>query len=115
MDMVSAVGGTGLHSAWDGDGTLDGVHLGLSDLDGAGALTGAGALLGMEVTDLGVAAGMAAVTGVQDGMETVTGAAVTGVIQDLTMLLAGPLTETIIIRVVLRHEVVVRPHTTVLV
>lgn len=72
---------TAHHSGWDGDGTLDGVRLGLLASDGVGDLAGAGDLLGMAATDLGVA-GTAAAIGDLVGMETATGAVVPGVTQD---------------------------------
>ena len=104
MVMVSAVGTDTAHrSEWDGDGTLDGVHLGLSASDGVGDLAGAGALLGMAVTDLGVA-GMAAATGDLVGTETVTGAVVTGVTQDHAMHQVDLYTETTITRAVHHQE-----------
>jgi hypothetical protein len=100
MVMVSAVGTDTAHrSEWDGDGTLDGVHLGLSASDGDGVLAGAGDLLGMAVTDLGVA-GTAVATGDLVGMETATGVVVTGVTQDHVMLRIGLYTETTITHVV---------------
>lgn len=104
MVMVSVVGmDTALHSEWDGDGTLDGVHRGLSASDGVGDLAGAGALLGMAVTDLGVA-GMAAAIGDLVGMETVTGAVATGVTQDHAMHQVDLYTEITITRAVHHHE-----------
>jgi hypothetical protein len=95
------------HSEWDGDGTPDGVHLGLSASDGVGDLAGAGALLGMVATDLGVA-GTAAATGDLAGMETVTGVVVPGVTQDHGTHQVDLYTEIIITRAVLHQEPVLQ-------
>lgn len=104
MVMVLEVGtDTVHHSEWDGDGTLDGVHLGLSASDGVGDLAGAGALRGMAVTDLGVA-GTAVATGDLAGMETVTGAVAPGVTQDHATHQVDLYTEITITRAVHHHE-----------
>ena len=85
------------HSEWDGDGTLDGVHLG--QLVSDGDLAGDGDRHGMVVTDLGVA-GTAEATGDLVGTEMVTGVVVTGATQDHVMLQVDQFIGTTITRVV---------------